>query len=128
MTTGETSLVPNVPGVYAFFYHTRCVYIGESGNLGRRISQHEYRGWLDLPGTRLLCFPDDDRKRTEQTLIEEWTPLLNGKPSCKAFAALKEAQGCPVDWAPCCFRKETEEERELRGAAMREYLAEIGLI
>jgi hypothetical protein len=128
MTTGETSLANNLDGVYAIFYHTRCIYVGESGNIGRRISQHEHGQWLDLPGVRLLCFPDGDRKRTEKAIIEKWDPLLNGKGSCKAYAALREAQGCPVDWAPRFFREETAEERENRRAAMCKYLEAVGLI
>lgn len=127
MSSEETSPIPHVPGVYMLFYHTRCVYVGESKDLGQRIAGHEYREWTRLPGAHLLCFPDSDRKNTERKLIEKWCPLLNGEGRFRAYAAIREAQGSPCDWSPRYFREETAGELAKRQESMREYLSEVGL-
>ena len=90
----------DIAGVYAIFHKTQCIYIGESSNIKRRLSQHDHRGWFYVPHVQLFWFQCNNRKYIEKKLIELCQPLLNGSGAYKHYAALSEAQGKPCEWAP----------------------------
>lgn len=75
--------IPNIPGVYAFYEGNKCMYVGESINLRKRISTHERK--TQLKGCDIRFFVCDDRRRIEKRLIADLSPVKNGMSPQQEF-------------------------------------------
>ena len=67
--------LPTIPGVYVLYdISDRAIYVGESGNIKKRIKEHNEKFWFKPPiveyGSYVEVPNDDLRKKLEQTLIK----------------------------------------------------------
>ena len=68
-------------GIYVFYNQNRCIYVGSSVNIEKRIRQHAHRGKF----TRIeihLC-EEEELQGKEQSFIDDLKPILNRMPAGK---------------------------------------------
>ena len=114
-----------IAGVYIFFFKNKCIYIGESSNIKKRLASHDYREWLNIPGTQLFWFKCNNRRKAEKELINKYQPLLNNKGSYVNVIAINEARGYPIKEIRRYFEIESLKVKNERQKAMKEYLGNM---
>jgi hypothetical protein len=73
-------LLPAVSGVYVFEAYGRVLYVGESRNLQKRLSNHPRGHLYEIPCSILKLIPCCNHKQVERWLIEALRPELNRLP------------------------------------------------
>lgn len=73
--------LPRTSGVYVISLKDEILYVGESVNLRRRVSENRHNKFLNLPGSSLRFVECKNHKEVERYLIETLKPSLNWKSS-----------------------------------------------
>lgn len=113
---------PTFAGIYFVVADETVLYIGESGNIKRRMASHDRRDAFLTFGASVRCIKldldADDRKALEAVFIKIWSPPLNGAPSyvdsvsmALQIKAVKQAQAVFLEKMPR-FDAPTENSRD----------------
>lgn len=84
--------IPESPGVYIIYQANRLLYIGQSVNLKKRLSNHHRKKHIEDRRTLIKIIICDNHKELETLLIRELNPRLNNKCVDEQYLRVKNIE------------------------------------